>query len=213
MRKIDKSERISEKYHQWLEELNKNNKPHPGFSNKKKYKLYYDDVVMNLLYCQKGLCAYTEKFLCGKDLLTGENWVNGKYAKAPEKIGELDHFNPDLKGKKFWEWDNLFVILESVNRRKSKKKVFEILKPDSQDYDPFKFLDYDKKTNRFVVNGGIKDPDQIDQIEYMIDTLKLNFGPIKSEREEYLNLVKFDQEYSSARPIYQFFTAYEMSKK
>jgi hypothetical protein len=212
MRKIDKSVILSTKYREWLEELNKSNKPHPSSSD-----TYYCDVVMNLLYCQKGVCAYTEKFLCGRDLLTVEHWQDGKYVKnsresMPEKMGELEHFDPSLKEKKYWEWDNLFVILEAVNLRKSNKEVYEILKPDSRDYDPFKLLAYDYETHRFVVNPDIKDPDQIYRVTAMIKTLGLNFGSVKSEREEFFGEVRFDRGYSLPSRIYQFFTAYEMIK-
>jgi hypothetical protein len=54
MRKIDKTKILSVHYKKWLDQVSRDNVKHPQRST------YYDDVVMNLLHCQKGACAYTE---------------------------------------------------------------------------------------------------------------------------------------------------------
>ncbi len=72
MRKIDKSKILSTAYKKWVDKLNKDNIKHPHSREP-----YYYDVVMNLLHCQKGVCAYTEMFLCNSELLTKDNWVDG----------------------------------------------------------------------------------------------------------------------------------------
>lgn len=60
MQKIDKNydEILSTKYKTWVDNLEKNKKKHP------ESRTYYDDVVMDLYRCQKGVCAYTEMFIC-----------------------------------------------------------------------------------------------------------------------------------------------------
>ena len=75
MRKIDKTKILSTEYKKWEEHFEKNNEPHSKYNsidNK-----YYNDVVMNLLFCQKGLCAYTEIELCSPDVINEQNWKNG----------------------------------------------------------------------------------------------------------------------------------------
>lgn len=116
MRKIDKSNILSTEYKKWLdEELNTKNKKHPTNSRHK----YRQDVMMNLLHCQKGVCAYTEKFLCDPEDISKDNWQEGRYRSKDRKYyGELEHFDPELKKDKFWEWGNLFVVHETVNRLK-----------------------------------------------------------------------------------------------
>jgi hypothetical protein len=153
MRKIDKSKILSTKYKEWVEKLDKEQKKHPVPKTKDRY---FYDVVMNLLHCQKGVCAYTERFLCKAELLTEDKWENGRYArKKPKRFGHLEHFNPNLKDEKGYEWDNLFVACSDVNVLKGEEDVDDILKPDSPDYDPMELLDYDIDTHFFVANTGI----------------------------------------------------------
>ena len=65
MRKIDKSEILSTIYKKWEEGLEKNNQQHPKYD---KTTRFYEDIVMNLYYCQNGLCAYTEQILADEEL-------------------------------------------------------------------------------------------------------------------------------------------------
>jgi len=112
MRRIDKTRILSTKYKEWVDRLDRENLDHP---KKETYKL---DVVMNLFYCQGGVCAYTEMRLCPPNLLDEQKWVNGRYKGKKEEIdkfGSLDHFDPRLKEKKFWKWENLFMVHTDIN--------------------------------------------------------------------------------------------------
>lgn len=177
MRKIDKSDLIATEYHEWLRKLEDAQIPHEKHSSK---HFFYIDVVMNLLYCQKGLCAYTEQQLCAAEDISLDNWENGKYKNSKENIGHLEHFDEVLKakdtennGRKDWLWSNLFVVASDTNVAKGTKRVNEILKPDNPDYDPFKYLDYDIYTHIYVAKEEL--PDDIKQkVKIMIETLGLN---------------------------------------
>ncbi|RYU97088.1 hypothetical protein [Emticicia agri] len=210
MQKIDKSydSIFSTKYKEWVDNLEKKNKKHPDS------RTYYDDIVMELHRCQKGVCAYTEIPICIPELYQQENWQDGKYDisskeyKRTDHFGELEHFNPDLKENQYWLWDNLFMIHSTINSRKSDKTVITYLKPDLTDYSPEKYFEYDDVTHRFVPNTDIEDETQIKEIQYMIDeVLYLNHGVVRKEREnfikEILQKIKFNQTYIVDR----FFTA------
>ncbi len=55
MRKIDKTQILATEYQLWIKQLK--GQTHPKYSSSHKY---YKDVLISLLYCQQGLCAYTE---------------------------------------------------------------------------------------------------------------------------------------------------------
>lgn len=123
MQKIDKNydEILSTKYKTWVDNLEKQGKKHP------ESRTYYDDVVMDLFRCQKGVCAYTEMFICPSSLYDKANWKDGKYEisdeaefKRTDHLGDLEHFNPDLKTNQYWLWDNFFMIHSKINSLKSK---------------------------------------------------------------------------------------------
>ena len=209
MRKIDKdkSKILSTVYKKWVEDLDEDNKKHPGHS-----KTYYVDVMMNLLHCQKGVYAYTEMFLCEPKLVTRNKWAEGKYKiEDPERFGEIDHFNPRIKKDKYWEWDNLFVVLGRINRLKGRKKVDNQFKPDSPGYDPKKFLEYDVKTHRFRPRSDIKDKTLKKSIKKMINILNINYGPICHERKSFLTKVFVFRKVNRPIKIYCFFTACRMA--
>jgi glycogen debranching enzyme len=137
MRKIDKTIILSKNYKKWLDNLG-NEHPKYNSSNNK----YYIDIKMSLLYCQKGLCAYTEELLCDLDLITEDNWSEERYITELNNQnltnGDLEHFDESLKEKQAWLWDNLFFVNGDINRKvKCSKAIQPILKPDSSDYDPF----------------------------------------------------------------------------
>jgi hypothetical protein len=206
MRKIDKTRILSRTYKGWVDKLNRDKVVHPQKNN-----TYYYDVFMNLLYCQKGVCAYTEMFLCSDHLLDENNWENGRYnSKKPGFLGELDHFDHQLKAGKYWEWDNLFVVLEKVNRRKGTKEVDKIFKPDTPGYDPMVFLEYNEKYDIFIPHKGIKDEIKKECIQRMIEVLQLNFDPIRRERRRFLKAVLKSQNMNDPIRIDRFFTAYQM---
>jgi hypothetical protein len=207
MRKIDKKKILAKEYKEWVDKLNRDKVVHPQKNN-----TYYYDVLMNLLYCQKGVCAYTEMFLCSDHLLDENNWENGRYKfNKPECLGELDHFDHKLKQDKHWEWDNLFVVLEKVNRRKGTKEVDDILKPDSPGYDPMVFLEYNEKYDTFIPHTGIRDEGTKERIQRMIEVLQLNFDPVRRERRRFLKEVFKSQNMDEPIKIDRFFTAYQMA--
>lgn len=211
MKKIDKTKILSSKYKGWLDKLNRDKVKHPDNSS----STYYYDVVMNLLHCQKGVCAYTEMFLCNPSLLGEDKWENGRYKlkklKKPECFGELDHFDPKLKKNKYWEWDNLFVIASKINKRKGKKEVDDILKPDSPGYDPMKLLEYNEKYHIFIPHTGIKNKTKRKRIQRMIEVLHLNFDLVCRERRRFLKEVFKSRDIGQPIEPDRFFTAYQMA--
>jgi len=207
MRKIDKSKILSVDYKKWVDELDKKKLVHPKAS-----RTTYIDIVMNLLHCQKGLCAYTEMRLCKPGHLTEDNWENGCYkGRNPKRFGELEHFNPDLKKAKYCEWSNLFVAASDINRRKGKQEVDDILKPDSPNYDPYELLEYDTETHFFVPNQGIENEEIRTRVDRMIDILQLNHDTVYTEREEYLTNARECLELKGKFNVSKFFTACKMA--
>jgi len=188
MRKIDKSNIISTEYKKWIDEFDKNNLPHPKYNSTQNE--YYTDVVMNLLHCQNGLCAYTEQQLCSEEAINTEKWNAGRYwDKTKMNDGELEHFDKKLKSKKTsetgikdWQWENLFVVDEGTNTRKSTKEVDYILKPDSEDYDEFKLLDYLPETHRYTANLSLPSDIRIRINKMLEDVLGINFPNLVEKR-------------------------------
>ena len=224
MRRIDKSKILSTEYKKKVDKLNNSGKKHPGKSWK-----YRTDVVMNLLYCQEGFCAYTEMDLCDPGHIK-KKWKDGRYitldkmvdmegditysdtkSKKVETFGTLEHFNPELKEKKFWDWDNLFVIHSKINTAKTAEEVDNILKPDSPGYDPFKLLAYNKKTHCFYAHPGLSEDERL-RIHNMIKVLQLNYEFVLSQRKKFFNKIKKHNFVEEELPVDQFFTAYEMVK-
>lgn len=211
MRRIDKkiSNISSKKYVDWITELESQQTKHPLS------RTYYDDIIMDLYKCQNGVCAYTERYICIKELYDDCNWENGKYLIKIEKdydrtdhAGELDHFNPQLKNNQYWLWDNLFMIDSTINGRKSNNEVIDYLKPDLEDYSPEKYFDYDETTHRFIPNTEITNEQTREDIQKMIDTvLFLNHGVIKNDRKDFVNSIKYKIQNNFNYTIDRFFTA------
>lgn len=211
MQRIDKGadQIISAKYKSWLDKLEAQGKTHPLS------RTYYDDVAMNLYRCQKGVCAYTEMYICPPDLYAEGNWTEGRY-RIPDNakysridhLGEMDHYDPDLKKDKYWLWENLFMIHAKINGIKSKKVVVQYLKPDLEDYSPEKYFDYDENTHLYVPNVEIEDEEKRAEIQNMIDhVLFLNHGAVRNERRDFINSLKQKKEHGSEYIIDRFFTA------
>jgi len=188
MRKIDKTQILSTSYKEWEENFEKNNLPHSKYNSSANE--FYNDLVMNLLYCQKGLCAYTEVQLCPQEFLEHKNWSTGKYQFITKAYnGQLEHFDESLKSKhndscgiKDWLWSNLFVVDSDANNRKGTKEVDYILKPDNDDYNEFELLDYDTKSHLFGANLSL--PDEVrTRINYMInEVLGINYPNLVDKR-------------------------------
>ena len=209
MQRLDKSngQVLSTGYRRWL---NRVPEPHPAT-----YNYYYDDVVMNLYKCQRGVCAYTEINLCIPELYDDINWVRGRF-KIPAgatynrkaHLGELDHYNPQDKSQRYWNWNNLFMIHAKVNSIKSDNDVVDYLKPDIDGYSPEAYFDYEPETNLFIPNTDIDDPVRIAEIKNMIDNvLCLNHGVIKNERRDYINMLRNRWAAGEDIPVTKFFTA------
>jgi 5-methylcytosine-specific restriction endonuclease McrA len=224
MRRIDKTKCLSTKYNQWVNELNRSGERHPENSP------YYIDVVMNLLHCQAGVCAYTEMDLCDPGHIKIEKWLDGRYialkmmvdmdgnitysetkCSKVETFGTLDHFNPKLKGGKFWNWDNLFVIHSKINTAKGAQEVDDILKPDLPGYDPFKLLAYNQRTHCFYAHPDRSEDERL-RIYTMIKVLQLNYDFVLSQRKKFFNKLKKYNRVKEELQVDQFFTAYEMVK-
>lgn len=216
MRKIDKTQILATQYKIWLDKLEASNIDHGPYNSAK--NPFYKDIFMNLLTCQGGVCAYTELFLCDPEEYDSAKWENGKFiGKFPLK-GQLEHFDPELKNTRCWLWDNLFVSDSDINTKiKRHKQVDPILKPDDYSYDPFKLLEYDLKLHIFKPNKNIRDIETYTRIQEMLDTLGLNWDPIRDYRRKYLNeilsLVNLGFNKIDEASVYQFFTAFEMIRQ
>ncbi len=213
MRKIDKTEILATEYKKWEEDFENNQQPHKKYSSDNKY---YNHVVMNLLFCQNGLCAYTERQLCPPEFLDKSNWENGKYIFNGKKWeGTIDHFDATLKskkkdseGKKDWLWDNLFFVHTDINRNKAEKEVDNILKPDSPEYDVFKLLDYDFETHYYISNHSLEETIR-KRINYMLDILGINSPNVVDRRKNIvekaikLNCKHLENEFPTAFQFYE----------
>lgn len=190
----------------------------PTEYNSTGFKFYYD-VYFSLLYCQEGLCAYTEKRLLFRTQEEIEQvFENGRYAhkinnkkvKFVEVFGDIEHFNQTLKNTQGWDWDNLLVVYSPVNRdikRQTEPKfrekcaekkwlfeeVMQLLKPDKSDYQWDTYLEYNISKHRFVAKTNLED-ELADKIEGILKVLGINCEPIRQERiekiETWLNLIK-----------------------
>ncbi len=190
----------------------------PQKYNSTNFEFYYD-VYFSLLYCQEGLCAYTEKRLLFKTQEEIEQvFENGEYSykiedkkiKFTEVFGDLEHFNQTLKETQPWAWDNLFVVYSAVNQNikrieepKFRKKCLKekwnftetmlLLKPDLHDYQWDKYLEYNSADHIFVAKIDLEE-DLAEKIESVLKVLGINCEPIRQERiakiETWLSLIK-----------------------
>jgi len=216
MRKISKVCCYSTKYYTWLQRL--------GNGNHREYKAsfkYYWDVVMNLFYCQEGLCAYTEKKLCPKHFYAADKWENGKYRrknyypKKPKVKGELEHFEPVLKTNQGWLWSNLFMVDSDINSKgKGMIEIDPMLKPDTPDYDEFALYEYDLDKNIFTAKTNLSKAKK-DKINPVLDAI-LNFDSVVEDRRLFfaprLKLLEFGKNWNDI-PVEEFPTAFELVKR
>jgi hypothetical protein len=208
MKKIDKSKFLSEEYLKWMKELKEE---HPKYSSSHKY---IRDIKMNLLSCQNGLCAYTEEQLCDVKLLDENCWKEGRYIQSLEDEdlvnGDLEHFDCTLKEKQAYLWDNLFMANSNINCRiKGTKPIYSILKPDAKDYDPFKYLEFDDKINKFLPNINLSETEKIEVTE-MIETLGINKNAFKRAKQIKDLKEDFELELDLKEP-YEYSTSWEMT--
>ncbi len=219
MRKIDKTPFWATAFANYIKEYNNKFGHHPVYDSSK--NAYYNDIYYNLLFCQRGLCAYTEDLI--DDTIwkaVPQNWEKGKYIGKTLKLdADLEHFDPKLKDKQGWDFDNLFLV-KIYNNRKIKlgKDVHLFFKPDLPNYNPKKYMEYNFLTHQFVPLNDLSE-DLYTKVDYMIDTLGINAHSVISNRRQYLLEIKITLKnefvafeiYQNER-LYKFFTAFEMSK-
>ena len=214
MQKINKSKILSKNYEKWLETLK--GKEHPKYNSSS--NKYYNDIKMSLLYCQNGLCAYTEQELCDEKFIVSSNWGKEKYKTILSKLdkdsiqGDLEHFDENLKPKNGWLWSNFFVVSTHNNCRikHTRSIIKDILKPDDKNYDPYKYLEFDFETGVFspLITLSIQDKAYV---KYMIETLGINC--IYSQRKKYIeDLIERRDVCLDVKP-YQYPTAWNMTLK
>ena len=85
MQKIDKGQLLATNYKAWIDAINARSAAHPEYNSSK--NKYYNDIVANLLWVQRGLCAYTEMFLMDPEGVKPALWVSGSIAKI-EFLGQ-----------------------------------------------------------------------------------------------------------------------------
>ncbi|MFN0050498.1 MAG: hypothetical protein ACKVOU_15365 [Cytophagales bacterium] len=220
MRKIDKSEILALSFQEDLEEHSqKNNGIHPKYESG---KWYHKEVFFNLLYNQKGVCAYTEFLIFDKYAEIPSYFENGRLKTGISKdgiFGEVEHFDPSLKTLAGWSYDNLFIEVEHINRRKRDKPVHSFFKPDAYGYNPNLYLEYNFETHRFIPLDSLEN-DIKSKTDEMIDIVGINTQTIIDQRKSFLNRIKTDIktgiktfEYIRHNEVYQFFTAFEMSEE
>lgn len=212
MRKIDKTTILSTVYKEWEQTFERDGKSHGTYNSSKNE--FYLDVVFNLLFCQKGVCAYSETLLCADHLYEINLWEKGRYKvnNDAKKLGSLDHFNPNLKKDKAWLWDNLFMVHSDLNRDKAKKEITFLPKPDSDNYLPEKYFEYDSISHIFFPNHTLEMHVQ-EKIKSDILILGINHPTIVSQREQYIQPILERHKYTNDKTLStkQFFTALEMS--
>lgn len=211
MRFITKTLTLATKYKQWHDELQKDN--HPLYTSSS-HKHYYS-IVANLLSVQGGICAYTEACLCSPEAVAIDKWVDGEFQRF-EFFGQLDHFDPRLKEKNGWLWDNFFMIHTDINIKEKRANVVTHLKPDTPDFNISDYLDYNIDNHIFHPRIDLSNELQQSLLND-IDYLGLNHGTIVHMRKMSLMPLLTQIRYKSMteedakKLLYQFFTAYEMA--
>jgi len=210
MKKVNKTISHATEFKKWFAK----NKTKEYYSSR--YPYY--DVLYELLIIQNGLCAYTElRLVSEENLETLKNgFEKGKYSIdfKPQIPAQIEHFSKENKKISGWNFENLFAVFGSLNLDKNKLEdkfgIDNILKPDSEDYLPEKYLLYDKDLHLFFPNSKL-DFETQNRIKNMIIVLGLNNDFIKMKRSDYLKEIKLKENYFEIKQsINQFFTAYEM---
>ncbi|MEM0992808.1 MAG: hypothetical protein AAF847_12070 [Bacteroidota bacterium] len=219
MRKIDKTCNLSVAYRDWEASIEGN---HEKFTDSATRAKYYKDVIMQLFYCQQGLCAYTERLLCDDLNFDVSKWEEGKYVgDKPEFEGQVEHFDESLKsksgepeGRKDWLWANLFMVHSDTNTKVKSSHTISIdspLKPDRVDYSPFDFFEGSIVQERFFFNAKEDlEEDLKEEVELMIAYLGINYGTLPKKR--YIELVKRNAIFSILEDyeIIEYTTTFEL---
>jgi hypothetical protein len=205
MKQINKSRKFASKYFEALTELGKGE--HSCFKESPFRNEHFANVRMNLLYCQDGLCAYTEQILVKREDLLDDKWVTGEFDGSINPSCDVDHFDPSLKTKYGWTWSNLFAISTTINMRvKLGKSVSSKLKPDNPDYVPEKYFDYNMYEHIFIVSQKVP-IEEYQEIEDGIIALGLNNPMVVARREDYVNNFMHLHNLRGKKDCTQFVTA------
>src|SRR5687767_5874446 len=108
MRRIDKSKKLAIAYFSWIDEFVRKKQQHPKYNSSHRF---YKDILVNLLHCQGGVCAYTEILITEEKRCAGDKFDSaGKYISGNKTesgfSAQLDHFDSDLKMNQGWGWEN-----------------------------------------------------------------------------------------------------------
>lgn len=210
MRYIQKRIVKAKSYQKWHEDIG--SKRHPKYVSSS-FRYYYD-IVYDLLVCQRGLCAYTERFLVNVQDLSTIRWNDGQCSSF-RFSGQLDHYDPTLKESRGWDWDNFFIVDTDVNT-KSKRSLSpnRILKPDIKGFDANRYLQYILSEHIFIPKTSLTD-DEKEKVKWDLFVLGVNFEPIVQLRRKYLQcyverLRYLQQSVEDIRSeLFQFHTAFE----
>jgi hypothetical protein len=104
------------------------------------------------------------------------------------------------------------MVNSNINCRiKGTKPINPILKPDSKEYDPFKYLEFDDKINKFLPNINLSEQEKLD-VKEMIETLGINRNSFK--RAKQIKELKEDFELDlDLKEPYEYNTSWKMTLK
>jgi len=107
-----------------------------------------------------------------------------------------------------------YVTTHNNCRIKGKKPIRQILKPDSPNYNPYKYLEFTKDERRavYIFNPNKKlSIQEQKEVQYMIDILGLNCIDYQRQKqiEEWIDRYKIGLPVNS----YKYITAWEMRLK
>jgi len=200
----------------------KHNGKYPKYSSSYKFST---DVFVNLLICQKGVCAYSEMGIDFdfEEKSNSERWKDGCYLVEKPKIdADIEHYQSKANCEREcdWDWNNLFLVSKHINQSiKRDKPVYDFMRPDHPDYSPEKYLYYSFDTQMFVPHPDL-DEQTYKQVDETLTTLGINSSiTVKSRRKTMLIGYLYDiyQDKYSINEIKQlklreFHTAFEMSE-
>lgn len=215
MRALDKKKCKAKEYFNWQAA-----KPRKYYSSNK----YYYDVLVSLLLCQGGVCAYSEIRLIDQEDLKSYNKKfdkNGKYTgNNPSVPAHIEHFNSQLKDVNGFKWDNLFAVFGPLNTtikrvrenefiEKNKIAISDIIKPDRKGYNHKSFLSYDLNDHCFYPSVLLSDKD-FSLVEEMIYVLGLNWDYLRMNRKEYLFPILLKHNAGEKVKVNQFYSAFDL---
>lgn len=109
---------------------------------------------------------------------------------------EIDHYKPKNQYPELeFEWVNLFAVCSICN--KQKLRVFPEnntpIKPDDQNYNFFKYFDFEYETGKISISKGLSKSDYL-RAKETIDFLGLNKGDKPNSRKRFLQNLDIKKE-------------------